>query len=303
MKKIVLGLCCFSAFAFCAEGFGGNISLGGGFKKLQSNINPSNDKHTIANYNQSNDDTEAIPFFGINLYYNGVFDDDKVFLKNYNSREVSGLSAGYGFNYGKNSTEIAFVGTFFEEAYANPYLTGANREVVDRTHYGIQIEQTYALSEINRIYGSYTFIKESYDKEDLDYDLLRKGDIHSFELGYEIYGLKLGLYYDVKDADSDAESYKGYGASISGEYEVINDTFVNASIEYGIKDFDGTNKIFNQTREANVLKLGVGARKEKIFGFQNAYAFANYLYGDTNDDIAFFDETYHIGIIGVGYKF
>lgn len=303
MKKIVLGLCCLGSFGLCAEGFGGNISLGGGFKKLKSNINPFNDKHIIANYTQDNDDTKIIPFWGINLYYNGIFGDDKIFLESYNGRDFSGLSTGYAFNYGKNSTEIAFVGAFFEEAYANPYLIDTNREVVDRNYYGIQIEQGYNLNEISRLYGNYTFVKDSYDRETLDHDLLREGNIHSFELGYGIYGINFGLYYDIKDANSNAESFKGYGAKISGEYKVANNTFVNANIEYGTREFDGKNKIFNQTRDAKILKFGTGLRKENIFGIQNAYIFANYLYGDTSDDIAFFDETYHVGIIGVGYKF
>lgn len=82
MIKIALTLAMCGSLVLAAEsGFSGNISLGGGFKKGESNIDPSLDENRLNSLNDKNNSTEAIPFLGIELSYKGLLSDDEVYTK------------------------------------------------------------------------------------------------------------------------------------------------------------------------------------------------------------------------------
>lgn len=304
MIKIALTLAMCGSLVLAAEsGFSGNISLGGGFKKGESNIDPSLDENRLNSLNDKNNSTEAIPFLGIELSYKGLLSDDEVYLKNYNGRDVSGLSVGYGLNYGNNKSDIAFIGSLRQEAYANPYQIG-DREVVDRNQYGLKIEQTYHFNEKLDVFGRYVYAQDNYDKENLEQSLRREGDIHEFEVGFKYYGIEIGAYYDMKNADGSAESYDGFGIKIDGNLPILdNETFANFGLVYGNRSYDSKNIIFDKTRESDIWKAKLGISRHDIFGYKGVYAFATYLYSNVSDDIGFFDERYHIGLVGLGYRF
>ncbi len=63
------------------EGFSGKISVGGGFRDVKSNLSPLADSDFLGSYNAKNSDTSAIPLVGFELYYGGLIENDRVFLK------------------------------------------------------------------------------------------------------------------------------------------------------------------------------------------------------------------------------
>ncbi|CAM2885209.1 DUF2860 family protein [Helicobacter burdigaliensis] len=311
LNKIIMGslvasvlLINANANEFEHDGFGGSISLGGGARSLKSNINPANDARKIGSYNDTHKSNDGTIFVGLDLYYKGIRGEDKIFLKNYNGRDISGLSAGYAFNYGANTTEIALVSAFGEEAYANPYQLNVDREVVDRYQIGGRIGHTFRFGENSKVYGNYTFAKDDYDKEVLAESLKRDGYLNEFEIGYGYKGYSIGAFYDFKDAKGGAESYDSYGIKLKASSKIFDDkTYAKAGFEYGKRNYDDKNIIFDKKRETDVIKLDLTLTREDIFGFNNFYVFASYLYGNYGDDIGFFDERYHIGLAGVGYRF
>lgn len=282
--------------------FGGSISLGGGIRNVDSNISPVNDKKRIQNYNQSNSATDASIIVGLDLYYN-LTSDNQLFLKNYNGRDISGLNVGYSFVYGDNKTEVALISTFGEEAYANPYMLDVDREVIDRYKIGGRIGHTLKINELSNIYANYTFVKDYYDKEDLDNSLKREGYINEFEVGYGYGGYSIGLFYDFKNAKGASESYDSYGINIKAAQQLLENIHIKAALEYSLRDYKEANIIFNQTRKTDILKLNATITRDNIFDVKNLYVFASYIYQNNNDDIGFFDEIYNVGLAGFGYRF
>ena len=304
-KLMVFGLfVCFilGANAGDARSFGGSISLGGGIRNIESNISPANNKRMISNYNQTSSATESSMIIGLDLYYM-LENDNKVFLKNYNGRDISGLSAGYSLNYGVSSFEFAFISTFGEEAYSNPYLLNVNREEVDRYKFGANIGYTFNLNELSNIYANYTFVKDYYDKEELENSLKREGYINEFEIGYGYGGYSIGLFYDFKNAKGESESYDSYGIKLKATQKLVENTYLKLGLEYSLRDYQGKNIIFNSTRKTNITKLNATLSRDNIFNVKNLYIFASYIYQYNNDDISFFDEVYNVGLAGFGYKF
>lgn len=312
MVKQILGLTLCASVALAAgdsagnsandSGFSGNLSLGGGFKKGESNLDPSLDENRLKSLNGKNDSTQGIPFLGIELAYKGLLADDEVYLKSYNGRDISGLSVGYGLNYGNNKSDVALIASLRQEAYANPYQIG-DREVVDRNQYGVKLEHTYSFSDKLDVFGRYVYAQDNYDKESLVQSLKREGNIHEFEVGVKYYGVSVGVYYDTKNADGSAESYDGYGVKLDGNVPVLEKTFVNFGLAYGKRDYDSKNIVFDKTRESDIWKAKLGISQHDIFGWKGVYAFATYLYSDVSDEVGFFDERYHIGLAGLGYRF
>ena len=82
-----------------------------------------------------------------------------------------------------------------------------------------------------------------------------------------------------------------------------NETFANFGLVYGNRSYDSKNIIFDKTRESDIWKAKLGISRHNIFGYKGVYAFATYLYSNVSDDIGFFDERYHIGLVGLGYRF
>lgn len=105
------------------SGFSGNLSLGIGARDVKSNISPLANSDCLNGYNADNLILLAIPLIGLELYYGNLIDNDRVFLKNYNGRDLSGIALGYERAYLERfSTSFSLISSLREKAYANLIL-------------------------------------------------------------------------------------------------------------------------------------------------------------------------------------
>ncbi|HED7347323.1 TPA: DUF2860 family protein [Campylobacter coli] len=309
MKKTLFSFALASLFVSQASsiefqsGLSGNLSLGVGVRDVKSNISPLANSDYISGYNADNSDTAAIPFIGLELYYGNLIDNDRVFLKNYNGRDLSGIALGYERAYLERfSTSFSFISSLREKAYANPYFIG-NREETDVSKYGFRISQLYE-SDFGKFNASYVFAKNKLDKESIEFaSVKREGNYHELELSYNYSLLNLGLNYDYNDADGKAQSYSRYGFKIGTHLVFARNYILTPSLSLNQYKTDGTDPIFNQKQDGSITKFNLKLVKNQFLGYNSLYGFTNYGLEKRNSDIDFYDETYHILLTGVGYKF
>ncbi|MBW1370979.1 hypothetical protein AT874_02385, partial [Campylobacter jejuni] len=233
------------------EGFSGNLSIGVGARDIKSNISTLADSDYLGGYNADNSDSSFIPFIGVELYYGNLIDNDRVFIKNYNGRDISGIALGYEKAYLERfSTSFSVISSLREKAYANPYQTG-NREETDVDRYGFKISQLYE-SDLGKFTASYLFSKNKYDKDAVEYSSLkREGYYHEFELNYNYSLLNLGLSYDYNDADGKAQSYSRYGLSMGANLAFANDYIFTPNLSLSKYEAVGTDPIFYKKQDGN----------------------------------------------------
>lgn len=309
MKKYFFSLALTSLFSSQTlaidfqDGFSGNLSLGVGARDIKSNISPLANNDYLSGYNADNSDTQAIPFLGIELYYGNLINNDRIFLKNYNGKDLSGIALGYEKAYLNHfSTSFSLISSLREKAYANPYQIG-NREETDVTKYGLKISQFYE-SDFGKFNISYLFAKNNFDKDYVNFDSLkREGYYHEFELNYNYTLINTGLSYDYNDAKGKAQSYSRYGIHIGTNFNFAKDYILSPKLSLSKYEAKGTDPIFKQKQDGNIVKLNLKLSKNHFLGYESLYAFANYSLEKRNSDIGFYDETYHIILTGVGYKF
>ncbi|HED0576915.1 TPA: DUF2860 family protein [Campylobacter jejuni] len=285
------------------EGFSGNLSIGVGARNIKSNISTLADSDYLGGYDADNSDSSFIPFIGVELYYGNLIDNDRVFIKNYNGRDISGIALGYEKAYLERfSTSFSVISSLREKAYANPYQTG-NREETDVDRYGFKISQLYE-SDLGKFTASYLFSKNKYDKDAVEYSSLkREGYYHEFELNYNYSLLNLGLSYDYNDADGKAQSYSRYGLSMGANLAFANDYIFTPNLSLSKYEAVGTDPIFHKKQDGNIVKLNLKVVKNQFLGYNGLYGFANYGIEKRNSDIGFYDETYQVVLTGIGYKF
>ena len=137
-------------------GLSGNLNLGGGVSNVNIIISPLANSDYLSGYHADNSDTAAIRVISIELYYGNLIVNARVFLKNYNGRDLSGIALGYERAYLERfSTSFSFISSLREKAYANPYFIG-NREETDVSKYGFRISQLYE-SDFGKFNASYVF--------------------------------------------------------------------------------------------------------------------------------------------------
>lgn len=285
------------------EGFSGNLSIGVGARDIKSNISTLTNSDYLSSYNADNSDSSFIPFIGIELYYGNLIDNDRVFIKNYNGRDISGIALGYEKAYLECfSTSFSVISSLREKAYANPYQIG-NREETDVDRYGFKISQLYE-SDLGKFTASYLFNKNKYYKDAVEYrSLKREGYYHEFELNYNYSLLNLGLSYDYNDADGKAQSYSRYGLSMGANLAFANDYIFTPNLSLSKYKAVGTDPIFHKKQDGNIVKLNLKVVKNQFLGYNGLYGFANYGIEKRNSDIEFYDETYQVVLTGIGYKF
>lgn len=257
----------------------------------------------LSSYNADNSDSSFIPFIGAELYYGNLIDNDRIFIKNYNGRDISGIALGYERAYLERfSTSFSVISSLREKAYANPYAIG-NREETDVDRYGFKISQLYE-SDFGKFTTSYLFSKNKYDKDTIaQSSLKREGYYHEIELNYNYSLLNLGLNYDYNDADGKAQSYSRYGFSIGTNLAFANDYIFAPNLNLSKYEAVGTDPIFHKKQDGNIVKLNLKVVKNQFLGYNGLYGFANYGIEKRNSDIGFYDETYQIVLTGIGYKF
>lgn len=257
----------------------------------------------LSSHNADNSDSSFIPFIGVELYYGNLINNDRIFIKNYNGRDISGIALGYERAYLERfSTSFSVISSLREKAYANPYATG-NREETDVNRYGFKISQLYE-SDFGKFTTSYLFSKNKYDKDTIaQSSLKREGYYHEFELNYSYSLLNLGLNYDYNDADGKAQSYSRYGFSIGTNLAFANDYIFTPNLNLSKYEAVGTDPIFHKKQDGNIVKLNLKVIKNQFLGYNGLYGFANYGIEKRNSDIGFYDETYQIVLTGIGYKF
>ncbi|EAH6758646.1 DUF2860 domain-containing protein [Campylobacter jejuni] len=285
------------------EGFSGNLSIGVGARDIKSNISTLANSDYLSSRNADNSDSSFIPFIGAELYYGNLIDNDRIFIKNYNGRDISGIALGYERAYLERfSTSFSVISSLREKAYANPYAIG-NREETDVDRYGFKISQLYE-SDFGKFTTSYLFSKNKYDKDTIaQSSLKREGYYHEFELNYNYSLLNLGLNYNYNDADGKAQSYSRYGFSIGTNLAFANDYIFTPNLNLSKYEAVGTDPIFHKKQDGNIVKLNLKVVKNQFLGYNGLYGFANYGIEKRNSDIGFYDETYQIVLTGIGYKF
>ncbi|MBM0637617.1 DUF2860 domain-containing protein [Campylobacter sp. VicNov18] len=306
MKK-----CLFSYLVACSlagaldfeEGFSGNLSMGVGIRDIKSNLSTLANKDFLSDYNAKNSDSAFVPFLGIEFYYSGLVDNDRIFVKNYNGRDISGVALGYERAYWEDFiTSFALVSSLREKAYADPYKKGY-REETDVSKYGFKISQFYE-SDLGKVSASYLFSRNRYDKDNIRYSSLkREGVYHEFEVSYQYSLVNLGLNYDYNNAEGKAQSYSRYSVDIGLNLVLAQNYILNPNFNFSKYEAQENDPIFRQKQNGHIMKMNLKVIKNQFLGYSGLYGFAHYGIEKRNSDIGFYDESYQIALTGVGYKF
>ncbi|MDX2331689.1 DUF2860 family protein [Campylobacter hepaticus] len=306
MKKYLF-LCfasCILAMAIDFEdGLSGNLSLGVGMRNVKSNLSTLTNEDFLSDYNAKNSSSAFIPFLGVELYYGNFIQKDRIFIKNYNGRDISGVILGYEKAYLENlSTSFALVSSLRTKAYANVYQIG-QREKTDLSKYGFKISQTYE-NDFGILNASYLLSKNKYDKDSIMYSSLkREGYYHEFEINYKFTLLDLGLHYDHNNAKGKAQSYSRYGINLGIYLAFAQDYIFNPYLNLSKYKAQEDDPIFHQKQNGKIRKLNVKFIKNQFLGYDGLYSFVNYGTERKNSDISFYDEKYQFLLTGIGYKF
>lgn len=309
MKKTLLSLCFIPLFLSAADfnqGFSGNISLGFGIRDIKSNLSPLADRDYINSINENpHSSTDASMLLGFELYYGGLIDNDRLFLKNYNGRDISGISLGYERAYlEKFTSSFAFISSLREKAYANPYFVKQNREETDVSKFGIKLRTSYEIDALQNVNLSYLFAKNKIDKELIPYNSLkREGYFHQIELKYNYSFFNAGINYDYNDADGKAQSFSRYGVSAGINHPFMQDYILSPEIAFNKIEAKKTNVLYNKKASGNEIKFNLKVVKNNFLDNKNLYSYATYILKKENNDINFYDETYQVFLAGIGYRF
>ncbi|TQR32487.1 hypothetical protein DMB92_05165 [Campylobacter sp. MIT 99-7217] len=307
MKKclfiVSLSLCILNAKDL-QEGFGGKVFVGGGIRHIKSNITPFADNPYLSSYDDKHSKIAAVPIAGLELFYKELLGHDQIFLKNFNGRDLSGLAVGYEKRYIDYKTSIELVSSLREKAYANPYDTSIKREETTANKFGFKLSQAYHFNEASNLYISYLFAKNHIEKESVSYrNLRRKGLFHQFEFGYKHSFINANINYDFNDAKGKAESFTRYGLSLGIHIMPIQNYILSPNFSFNKYNNKGTNFIFNQKQDGDILKFGLSLSKLKFLDHEKLYAFASYNIHKKDSNINFYDETFQVFLLGLGYGF
>lgn len=305
-KVFFLGICltiCFSQ-ENTKNGFHGTIILGAGVRNINSHLFPQPKDYLSSLQAKPNNYYQPIPLIGLDVSYNGIWGEDKIFLKGFSGRELGGLKLGYSTLIKKrHKSEFALISSIYERAYANPYIEGARKER-HLSKIGFGITQSYMLSPYHYLFVNYVLQHHDYKGESIPYPSLRRNKfLHQGEIGYSLYIVKILAHYDYIVADGEAESYSNIGGKIDINIPLMKGTLVfKPSFGYFEYETLAINPIFNKLRTGFVAQASFTMYKLNFF-HPRVLFFASYKKEKRKNNISFYNEDFQYIMSGLGYNF
>lgn len=301
MKKFFLTCLCASLLAEDSPSAQFSILLGGGVQNLKSNISTQTNKGFLRNYDVSQRDFFSFPLLGFEFDYQES--GNQIFLKNYNGRDLSGISMGYGKSYGSWKTTLKLVSSLREQAYENPYQIG-DRNRTDVLKIALKLTQDYQIGDYQRIFVSYLLANNHYEKETMPFDTLKRGSImQQFEMGLDWTLVHINAFVDYNNAEGSAETFGRVGFALGGFWKFENDVVLSSDISLARQMASDKNPIFDAKNNATIFQISLNLTKLQLFNQPNLFAFAHYGFENRNSEISFLDETFSGFLLGVGFRF
>lgn len=333
MRKaiLVLGLC--GGISVCQagvnpipkeSGFSGYGALNGSYSKVNSNTLVGSDEKESRYIGSFNDQASSSGYKinpDIDLRYTMAESRTQLYLGTliqdavmFDFTQQFGVRKEFG---DKGIGSIAYVFSAIPtEVWADPYLTGQNREKSDRDSSGLRLGW-------DSVWGSnFDFI---YTYRDIKLDdersgssvaglsaaelalLQRSGRSDSFELSYNWMGkpgniLTPTLSYRRMDADGTAMSYKRTGAQLTyallqAKYSLVTN-FLVAKVDY-----DEANPVFGQVTDADEWGVNANFFWHRLWNVDQLSAIFSVAYGESNSKVNFFDTDLSRASVGLLYKF
>ncbi|MDE6978207.1 MAG: DUF2860 domain-containing protein [Helicobacter sp.] len=300
MKKIFLTCLCASLFAEGSPSTQFSIILGGGIQKLKSNISTQT-KSFLQNYDVSQRDSFFFPLLGFEFDYQES--GHQIFLKNYNGRNLSGISMGYSKSYDTWKTTLKLISSLREQAYENPYQIG-DRNEIDVLKIALEITQDYRLGEYQRIFVSYLLANNLYEKETMPFDALKRESImQQFEIGLDWTLVHINAFVDYNNAEGSAETFGRVGFELGGFWKFENDVVLSPNMSVARQIASNKNPIFDAKNNATILQISLNLTKLQLFNQPNLFGYAHYGFENRHSEISFLNESFSNFLLGVGFRF
>ena len=300
-KKILF--LCFFAPLLAEDSPSAQISViaGGGVQNIKSNISTRTNKGFLRNYDVAHKDFFSFPLLGFELGYQES--GHQMFLKNYNGRDLSGISTGYGRKYGTWKTTLNLVSSLREKAYENPYQIG-DRNRTDVLKIGLKITQDYQMGQYQRIFASYLLANSHYKREVMPFDSLKRESVmQQFEVGLDWTIVHANVFVDYNNAEGSAETFRRTGYGLGGMWKFENDVVLAPSMSLARQLASDENPIFHTKDNATIFKMSLNITKLQLFNQPNLFAFANCGFEKRHSAIGFLSERFSTFLVGAGIRF
>lgn len=310
------------SFAGLAEkqGLTGEVSLIAAYSIQRSNFNTQGDKVKTGDLlKKGNSDSEflVVPLGGLKYTFGNDL-DRQVFIGTNQEGFVGGdlaLEIGY-------SQELA-LGTVMSFAYLpnlmtgetwkDPYLhlNGAEKQTTD-------VSGNAASFKLSAIAGTNFSLVMAYGTTEIDDEqsasefesekqqlLDRNGSTVYLKSAYQYgidqaSGLIPSFSYISHSADGDAMSFDSFGAELT-YFKVIEGDQISVTASYSVSSYDADDPLFSVSRSD--IAYGLLASYEHGLGLDN-YSFVSMIgYNENASNIAFYDESGLLAIIGLKYVF
>ena len=306
------------------SGFSGYGALSGSYSKVNSNtlvgseeeesryIGSFNDQATSSGYKIAPDiDLRYTMAESRTQLYLGTLIQDAVM---FDFTQQFGVRKEFG---DKGIGSIAYVFSAVPtQVWADPYLTGQNREKTDRESSGMRLGW-------DSIWGSNVDLTYTYRDIQVDDErsgsgvaglsetqqamLRRSGRSDAFDLSYNWMGkpgniLTPTLSYRRMDADGDAMSYKRTSAQLTyallqTKYSLVSN-FLVAKVDY-----DEANPLFGREADADEWGVNVNFFWHRLWNVDQLSALFSVAYGESDSKVNFFDTDLNRASVGLLYKF
>ncbi|ALR18449.1 DUF2860 family protein [Vibrio natriegens] len=317
MNKIVLSVFALlpvsiaSANAFDTSRFSGEVSLNSGFSRTNSNLDTISSAQINHLGKGDSSNQNFVAPLGSLYYALNENNNQRVYLGTSRDDLAVGTLAfelGYQYDYHNGTRlDIGYLPTVVaDEVWANPYLTGQERETTDRQgnayrlklsnlwNSGVSFDMAYATAEI--------------DNEGINHaELLRDSETYYLKGQYRTMlntnsGYITAFSYTDHDADGSAASFNAYKGELSYFYLTSNYQLVLTG-SYTLRDFSAENPIFSKTRSDDVYRLFLAYEYNNIPGWDN-WSVTSFVGGTINDsNIDFYSSDSLLMSVGMNYKF
>lgn len=327
MKKNILSLSilsCFVSASSMAElnsepGFGGEISLNTGYMSQTSNFN-TDDKDSISDLNsegKSNGDMLIAPLGQLNYTFGQELDKQVYFGTSREDIAVGDFAFEIGYKQELDSgmvVDLSFLPTVVSgETWSDPYALGTNREVTDETGnaYRVKLESiagsnftldmAYASIDVKDEQSGATLSASEQAKLQRDGSVIFVKGEYKYMLD-QTSGIIPSLSYKKRSADGDAMAYNGFGTDIT-YFKVLDRHQFAVTAGYETRKYDGSNPLFNETRNDNEVSLFAAYEYDQFMGWEDVSFISFAGYGSSSSNIDFYNESEYLASVGLNYKF
>jgi hypothetical protein len=202
------------------------------------------------------------------------------------------------------------------QVWSDPYVVGVKRQKTDRTSRGTRLD--YA-----NILGSGFGVQYTARETELDDELSgttqlglspaqaqlldREGDVRRLVAYYRFKPIGRNIFevrVSQRTDDLDGKAMAGDQNQIQVTHVYVGERFITAgNIFIAQKDFDAVNPVFGETREDDVIGLGIVVLDKKLFSSKNWYGQATVMWIDLDSNINFYNTNTSMVSVGAQYRF